>query len=60
MVVQSGIQTWDLSVCVYLKLKRGDLDHSATMACCIIHIFDNDIFTTLNIVSYIIQIKEIL
>ena len=29
----SGIQTWDhLIVCLYLNLKHGDLDHSATMA----------------------------
>ena len=26
------IWTWDLSVCLYLNLKHGDLDHSATMA----------------------------
>ena len=26
----SGIQTWDLSVCLYFNLKHGNLDRSAT------------------------------
>ena len=30
MVTGSRIQTWDLSVCLYLNLQHGDLDHSAT------------------------------
>ena len=29
---EPGIRTWDLSVCLYLNLKHGDLDHSATTA----------------------------
>ena len=29
MVTPSGIQTWDISICLYLNLKHGDLDHSA-------------------------------
>ena len=28
----SGIQTWDLTICLCLNLKHGELDHSATMA----------------------------
>ena len=28
----SGIQTWDLSICLYLNLKHGDLYRSATTA----------------------------
>ena len=28
----SGTRTWDLSVCLYLNLIHGDLEHPATMA----------------------------
>ena len=28
----SGIRTWDLSICLYLNLKHGDVDLSATTA----------------------------
>ena len=31
-IALSGIQTLDLTVCLYLNLKHGELDHSATMA----------------------------
>ena len=31
IVVPNWIQTWDRSVCLYLNLKYGNLDHSATM-----------------------------
>ena len=27
-----GIQTWDLTVCLWLNLKHGELDHTATTA----------------------------
>ena len=32
IIVPSGIQTWDLSVCLYFSFKHGDLDSSATTA----------------------------
>ena len=32
MNTSSGIQTQGLTVCLYLNLKHGKLDHSATMA----------------------------
>ena len=32
IVVPSRIQTWNLTVCLYLNLKHGDLDHSTIMA----------------------------
>ena len=39
-----GIQTWDLSVCLYLNLKHGDLDHPAIMASCdfelLVHLYN--------------------
>ena len=44
IIVLSGIQTWDLSVCLYLKLKHGDLDHSATMASFSVIIYLNNFF----------------
>ena len=28
----SGIQTQDLNICLYLSLKHGEFDHSATTA----------------------------
>ena len=31
-LTSSGIRTWDLSVCLYLNLRLGDLDHLATTA----------------------------
>ena len=31
-VVPSEIQTWDLSICLYLIWKHGHFDHSATLA----------------------------
>ena len=30
--IHGRIQTWDLSICLYLNLKHGYLDHSATTA----------------------------
>ena len=41
---RAGIRTWDLSPCLYLNLKHGNLDHSATTAgfySC--HLFHNSI-----------------
>ena len=32
IIIPSGIQTWDLSICLYLNLKHGDLNQSATTA----------------------------
>ena len=34
----SGIQTQDLTICLYLNLKHGELDHSATMAGSKLHV----------------------
>ena len=30
-IESSGIQTQDLTICLYLNLKHGELDHSATI-----------------------------
>ena len=32
ILVLSGIQTWNLTVCLYSNLKHGELHHLATMA----------------------------
>ena len=32
VILSPPYQTWDLSICLYLNLKHGNLDHLASMA----------------------------